>query len=594
MSNLSFRVVGVWVGCWLLASLAASASGSDPGNLRLGDPSRRDQTVELGAGMLVDTASGKAISLDDLAAHLDDTRLLLVGEEHDSVASHDLQRRVIEALVGRGRRVLIGLEMLPRSSQPALDRWTRGDLEEEALPEAVDWRKHWGMSWRYYRELFLLAREHALPLVALNVPREVISAVRARGVTGLSPEEAAQVPTIHDPANADHLALFRAFMGDDAAAHGPTSPEDWTAMLRAQAAWDAVMARRAVDALDEEADTNAIMAVLAGTGHVAYGLGIERQARQWFDGPIASILPASIAEGADRQTVRASYASFLQGVPEEPARGQAPPKPDSRGQPLTVMSFNIRYGTAEDGPDRWEARRALLFEVLRSERPDIVGVQEALHFQLQEILEALPQFAMVGVGRDDGKREGEYSAILYRRDRFTAEASDTFWLSDTPDVPGSTSWGNTIPRICTWARFADQSGATFYAYNVHLDHRSQPSREQSTALLAEQIRSRTPPAPVVVTGDFNAAEDNPAVETLRELPDGGVFLVDTFRVRHRTEPTAGTFNGFELGNTGGDKIDYVFAEPTTEVLEATIGRTSRDGRYPSDHFPVVARIRLAK
>lgn len=590
MSKLWFGAVGLCVSCWLVVGLAASASENDPVNLPLGDPSRRDRTVELSAGMLVDTASSEAISLDDLAARLDETRLLLLGEEHDSAASHDLQRRVIEALVERGRRVLIGLEMLPRSSQPALDRWTRGDLEEAALPDAVDWSKHWGMSWQYYRELFLLAREHALPLVALNVPREVISAVRARGVTGLSPDEAAQVPTIHDPANADHLTLFKAFMGDDARAHHRTSPEDWTAMLRAQAAWDAVMAHRAVDALDRESDPNAIMTVLAGTGHVAYGLGIERQARQWFDGPIASVLPAWIEDGAEQQSVRASYATFLQGLPEEPSRAQA--KPDSGGPPLTVMSFNIRYGTADDGPDRWEARRELVFEVLRAERPDIVGLQEALHFQIQEILEALPQFAMVGVGRDDGKTEGEYSAILYRRDRFSVESSDTFWFSDTPDVPGSTSWGNTITRLCTWARFADKSGPAFYAYNVHLDHRSQRSRERSAALLAERIRSRTPRAPVVVTGDFNAGEDNPAVETLRKLPEGGPFLVDTFRLKHRTEATVGTFNGFELGNTGGDKIDYVFAEPATEVLEATIVRTSRDGRYPSDHFPVVARIRF--
>lgn len=582
------------VSCWLLVGVAASASESDPVNLPLGDPSRRDRTVALGAGMLVDTARGQAISLDELAARLDDTRLVLLGEAHDSVASHDLQRRVIEAFVRRGRRVLIGLEMLPRSSQPALDRWTRGDLEEAALPDALDWSTHWGMSWRYYRELFLFAREHALPLVALNVRREVISAVRARGVSGLSSEEAAQVPTIHEPANAEHLTLFKAFMGDDVAAHGSTSPESWTAMLRAQAAWDAVMARRAIDALDDEPDPNAIMAVLAGTGHVAYGLGIERQARQWFDGPIASVLPAWIEDGAGRQTVRASYATFLQGLPEEPSRAQASRQPDSQGQALTIMSFNIRYGTADDGPNRWEARRELLFDVLRSERPDIVGLQEALHFQIQEILETLPQFAMVGVGRDDGKTEGEYSAILYRHDRFSVEASDTFWFSDTPDVPGSTSWGNTITRICTWARFADTSGPTFYAYSLHLDHRSQPSRERSAALLAERIRSRSPQAAVVVTGDFNAGEDNPAVETLRTLLEGGPFLVDTFRVRHRTETTVGTFNGFELGNTGGDKIDYVFAEPETEVLDARIVRTSRDGRYPSDHFPVVARIRFAK
>ena len=179
-----------------------------------------------------------------------------------------------------------------------------------------------------------------------------------------------------------------------------------------------------------------------------------------------------------------------------------------------------------------------------------------------------------------------YAAILYRTARLRARRSDTFWFSDTPGVVKSTSWGNQIERVCTWAYFEDREGPSFYSYNVHLDHQSQPSRERSTALLLERIRTRDPKAPAVVTGDFNAGEDNPAAIAMR------ASFVDTFRALHPDAKEAGTFNGFKPGQTTGDKIDFVFAEPGTEVLDAAIVRGSRDGRYPSDHFPVTARVRF--
>ncbi len=191
------------------------------------------------------------------------------------------------------------------------------------------------------------------------------------------------------------------------------------------------------------------------------------------------------------------------------------------------------------------------------------------------------------MGRDDGGAKGEYSAILFRRDRFRVAEAGTFWFSDTPAVPGSKSWGNNITRICTWARFVDDDGRGFFHFNVHLDHQSQPSREHSTVLLRSRIDARSIPAdPVIITGDFNAGEDNPALATLR-----GPF-VDTFRIDRPDEQNAGTFTGFKFGNTTGDKIDYVLVEPGTEVMSAEIVRFSRNERYPSDHFPVVARVRL--
>jgi endonuclease/exonuclease/phosphatase family metal-dependent hydrolase len=261
------------------------------------------------------------------------------------------------------------------------------------------------------------------------------------------------------------------------------------------------------------------------------------------------------------------------------------------GAPLTVMSFNIRYATAKDGDNRWEARRELLLDVIREQDADVVGLQEALDFQVDEIVAAVPIYAVVGVGRDDGARQGEYAAILFRRDRLHVAASGTFWFSDTPETVRSTSWGNRITRICTWARFIDRDGRAFWVYNVHLDHESQPSREKSVALLRSRIDARPfPGEPVVVAGDFNVGESNPA---LRALTAGGAF-VDTFRVLHPDEPTVGTFTGFRYGRVDGEKIDYIFVPPGTKVLSAAIVRTARDGRYPSDHFPVVARIVLER
>lgn len=266
---------------------------------------------------------------------------------------------------------------------------------------------------------------------------------------------------------------------------------------------------------------------------------------------------------------------------------------ERQAEPLTIMTFNIRYGSANDGANQWSARKDHLFEVIRRENADLLGLQEALDFQIDEIIKAAPRYAVVGVGRDDGREAGEYSAILFNKDRLHVAEAGTFWFSDTPAVPGSKSWGNTITRICTWARFIDRDGRGFWHFNVHLDHQSQPSRERSTVLLRDRIASRTVTTePVIVTGDFNVGETNPAVLTLTAAAAGTPAFLDTFRVLHRDQREAGTFNGFKPGNTRGDKIDYVLAQPGTEVLRAEILRDSRDGRYPSDHFPVVARVRL--
>jgi endonuclease/exonuclease/phosphatase family metal-dependent hydrolase len=261
----------------------------------------------------------------------------------------------------------------------------------------------------------------------------------------------------------------------------------------------------------------------------------------------------------------------------------------TQAEPLRVMTFNIRYGTADDGPDRWELRREMLLGVVKEFDPDVLGVQEALRDQLTVLAEALPGYACVGVGREpDGG--GEYSAMFYRQSRFDLAAADTVWLSDTPAEPGSRSWGNELPRVCTWARLLDRSDAKrFTVFNTHWDHQSQPAREQSGEAMAVLVAKCVEAGePALVTGDYNAGEDNPAIANLTRQ---GELLRDTFRVVHPDEHPAGTFNGFR-GRTEGPKIDAVFVTPQWQVHEAEIVRTHEGDRYPSDHFPVTAIVEL--
>src|SRR6266540_1862 len=268
----------------------------------------------------------------------------------------------------------------------------------------------------------------------------------------------------------------------------------------------------------------------------------------------------------------------------------------SRVPDLKILTFNIRYGTAADGANAWPNRRELVYRVLREQDADSAGLQEALIGQLQDVAAALPQYQRIGVGRDDGVTAGEFSAILFRASRFEVASSGTFWFSDTPEVPGSTSWGNTTTRICTWGRFVEkQTGRSYYHFNVHLDNVSQPSREKSVQLLMKRVAERPIATdPFIVTGDFNAGESEPAVRYMVGAASIGgtanpIPLVDSFRQVYPTATNVGTFNNFQ-GITTGDKIDFIFMGPNEKATAAEIVHTQENGRYPSDHFAVAAAI----
>lgn len=254
---------------------------------------------------------------------------------------------------------------------------------------------------------------------------------------------------------------------------------------------------------------------------------------------------------------------------------------------IKIMTFNIRLGIVDDGENNWKYRSEYLCQTIKKFNPELLGLQEAFLFQIDEILKHFPNLALVGVGRDDGKQGGEYSCILYDKNRFKVDTTETFWFSDTPNIPGSKHWGNNITRICTWAKFTDsKTKKKLYFYNVHLDHESQPSREKSTELLLAKMNKQKEKLPTILTGDFNCDEENPAIRTILA---GG--LTDTYRIKNKKIKEEGTFNAFK-GNKDGERIDFVFTSKHIKTKQSGIIRDSYNGKFPSDHFPVIAVLKM--
>lgn len=328
----------------LLAFAATSLRADDAAvDLPLGDPARRERTLAPALDVVLDARTGVAISPAEVAARLAKARLVFLGESHTSAEFHRVQLQVIRELVRAGRKVLVGLEMYPATEQAALDLWNAGTISEADFVEKSDWYRTWGYHWDYYRDVFLFCRDAKVTLHAVNVPRELVSDVRKKGFDGLTAEQKALLPPRVDTENADHLRLLKAFFGDEGGMHSASMPDAmWQGMLRAQCTWDAAMAWNAAQALEKANDPNAVMVVLIGSGHVAYGLGAERQAKLWFDGGIASVVPIPVLDEKDRPVkVRASYADFLWGVPQEtdpefPVLGLSTrdPKDGSAGWPV--------------------------------------------------------------------------------------------------------------------------------------------------------------------------------------------------------------------------------------------------------------------
>jgi uncharacterized iron-regulated protein len=303
----------------LVTGQPAAASDENILRLPIGDPARRGKEVRLVLDGITDTATGEVITPAMLPAALADVRVLFVGESHTALESHRVERKVLEELVRSGRRVLVGLEMVPYTEQRVLDQWTEGLLDEKSFLNSSRWYRDWGYHWNYYRDIFQFTQKNRVRMVAINTPREVIAAVRKKGLEGLSDEEKAHVPAKIDVDNAEHLRLFKASFDSESFHTAGMSEEDWKRMLAAQCTWDATMGTNAVQALERQHDAKAIMVVLIGAGHVQYGLGAERQARNIFQGKMASLIPVPVSDEklGPVTAVNGAYANFVWGVGAE-------------------------------------------------------------------------------------------------------------------------------------------------------------------------------------------------------------------------------------------------------------------------------------
>jgi endonuclease/exonuclease/phosphatase family metal-dependent hydrolase len=253
---------------------------------------------------------------------------------------------------------------------------------------------------------------------------------------------------------------------------------------------------------------------------------------------------------------------------------------------IRVMSFSIRFDTLADAPagNGWRDRAASVIETVHRFAPHLVGFQEALRSQLDELVAALPEHEPVGSPREAGER-GEYVPIFIDRNRFEPEETGDFWLSPTPDVAGSTGWDAENPRHCTWLRMLDRvSGVRCAVFNTHLDRGGAVARAEAARIIVARA-TVAPGLPVLVLGDFNAREDSEPLDTFR-----AAGLRDSFRVVHPDDRDVQTVHHY-VHLSGDQKIDYVMCDGSWEVAAAAIVREPAAGRLPSDHFPVVAELR---
>ena len=287
------------------------------------------------------------------------------------------------------------------------------------------------------------------------------------------------------------------------------------------------------------------------------------------------------------------------------------------GEPIRILCINVRFSTANDGENSWVHRKEFMTEMMIEGNYDFIGTQETLLHpnpdlnQMTYMASRLPGHGVYGISREVNPEVGEGMIMYYKKDRWEmdTEQRGTFWLSDTPDVPGSITWEaqSRNPRTVTWGLFheidrdGNRTGRAVYVYNTHFDHVSDPARRKSAQMIMQRIAARPhQDVPAIVIGDINAGEGSvPVRYMLGETVtiDGAEVttpykLVDTFRAVHPDATNVQTFNGFRPVDTvwSGQKIDYIFVSPSFRTISSEIIRTHRNGRFPTDHFPVNAVI----
>lgn len=254
-----------------------------------------------------------------------------------------------------------------------------------------------------------------------------------------------------------------------------------------------------------------------------------------------------------------------------------------------IASFNLRMDTSSDGENAWPNRKEMVKGLIKFHDIDIIGTQEGFKHQLEQIIE-LPEYAYVGAGRDDGKDEGEHSAIVYKKDKYKVVENGDFWFSETPEVPGK-GWDATCcNRICSWAKFEEIStGKEFYVFNSHFDHQGQIARKNSSQMLVDRVKEMNGDYPIFVTGDFNAT---PESEPMKILTNSGILVDSYIATKEPPYGTVGTFNSFRLDAPMSNRIDYVWVTPDIEVKKYGVLNDVQYGSFPSDHFPVVIEAKF--
>lgn len=254
---------------------------------------------------------------------------------------------------------------------------------------------------------------------------------------------------------------------------------------------------------------------------------------------------------------------------------------------LRVATYNLRFDNVSDTVNAWGKRFPVIVDQIRFHDFDIFGSQEGLYHQLQDMTKALPDYDYIGVGRADGARGGEFEAIFYRKDKFTLLQQGNFWFSLTPDIP-SIGWDADLPRLCTWGQFEERSsGFSFYFFNVHFDWLGKKARKESVHLVQQKIRHIAGDAPVILTGDFNFSEK----EEDYALLSTSETLKDAFHLAEIRLAPRGTFNAFEIDKNSDDRIDHIWLTSDFKVQRyGILTETYGDGKFPSDHFPVVTDL----
>ena len=264
---------------------------------------------------------------------------------------------------------------------------------------------------------------------------------------------------------------------------------------------------------------------------------------------------------------------------------------------LKVMTLNARYNNPDDGPYSWVNRKSMFFDMIQQVNPDVIGFQETLISQVLDLQEAFPGYSWVGAGRDDGKQAGEFAPIFFNARRFEQKATGTFWLSETPDKPGSRSWNAACNRIVTWIKLSDlESHQLFFVFNTHFDHASAEARIQSARLINSTIKKIAGKCWVIVTGDFNDTEGSEMYEILTDTLQKNT-LTNTSRISTaKPDGPSYTYIGFPFHPEEGNTIDFIFTKnsQSVKVVSHQVLTYNHEGKYPSDHLPVYATFELKK